>query len=164
MEYIECGKIVGTHGIKGEVKIEPWCDSPDFLMEFEELFLKDGGKMKVKSTRAHKGNILAVFEGISDLNAAAALIGTVVYLDRDDIELPDGAYFISDLIGTKVYNAVSGEYYGAIKQVLQNGAKDVYIVENNGKELLFPAIPEIIKSFDKENKKMDIIPLEGLFD
>ena len=108
-QFLEAGQIVNTHGIRGEVKIVPWCDSPEFLCQFEVLYL-DGRPLKVRSARAHKGNVLAFLEGVDDVNAAMALKGKIVSIDRTGVELPDGRHFIADLIGLEVLDADDESY------------------------------------------------------
>ena len=88
-QFLEAGQIVNTHGIQGEVKIVPWCDSPEFLLQFDTLYL-DGAPVKVRAARVHKGNVLAALEGVADVNAAMALKGKTVSIDRSGVVLPEG--------------------------------------------------------------------------
>lgn len=166
-EYLECGKIVTTHGIKGEVKIEPWADSAEFLTEFKNFYLNNGEKqLKVKSSRVHKNSLLALFEGVDSMNEAEKLRGSVIYIKRADAYLPEGIYFWQDLIGLQVVD-VNDEsiFYGEITDISNiPGANDVYYLKKDGKEYLIPGIKEIIIKTDLENNKMYISPLEGLFD
>ena len=90
--FLEAGQIVNTHGIQGEVKIVPWCDSPEFLCSFDLLYL-DGSPIKVLSAKPHKGNVLARLEGVDDVAAAMRLKGKTVSIDRTGVELPDGRHF-----------------------------------------------------------------------
>ena len=86
-KFLEAGQIVNTHGVQGEVKIVPWCDSPEFLCQFDVLYI-DGQPVRLRSARVHKGNVLATLEGISDVNAAMRLKGKKVSIDRTGVELP----------------------------------------------------------------------------
>ena len=98
-KYLEAGRIVATHGIKGEVKVQPWCDSPQVLCNLSVLYF-DNGKTPVKvGARPHKNAVIMKIEGVNSAQDAAALRGRVLYLDREDIQLDDGTYFIQDLIG-----------------------------------------------------------------
>ena len=165
-EYLEAGKIVNTHGIKGEVKIMPYTDIPEILCEFETLYLNKG-KTPVKITRAyvHKNVVIIKIDGVDTIEEAQKYIGKMLYMDRNDVELPEDVYFIQDIIGLTVKNAQTGEVYGKITDVYQNGATDVYsIKKENGKELMFPYIDDVVKKIDIEAGEMLIIPLEGLFD
>ncbi|UQT47550.1 ribosome maturation factor RimM [Flavonifractor plautii] len=103
-QFLEAGQIVNTHGIQGEVKIVPWCDSPEFLLQFGTLYL-DGTPVRVRAARVHKGNVLAALEGVADVNAAMALKGKTVSIDRSGVVLPEGRHFIADLLGLEVLDA-----------------------------------------------------------
>ena len=126
-KFLEAGQIVNTHGVQGEVKIVPWCDSPEFLCQFDVLYI-DGQPVPVRSSRVHKGNVLATLEGVSDVNAAMRLKGKKVSIDRTGVELPDGRHFLADLMGLEVRDAQSGEVLGKIEDVLTLPANNVYVV------------------------------------
>ncbi len=166
-QYLETAKIVATHGIRGEVRCQYYCDSAELLCEFEELYLDKNGGNPVEITRAypHKNVVIMKFEGIDTVEAAQKLVGKTLYMNRDDLELPDGVYYIQDIIGLTVKDIDSGEVYGKISDVYQNGATDVYsIKKENGAELMFPCIDEVVKKIDLGAGEMLIKPLEGLFD
>lgn len=166
-QYLETAKIVATHGIRGEVRCQYFCDSADFLCEFDELYLDKNGEKPVEIARAypHKNVVIMKLEGIDTVEDAQKLIGKTLYMDRDDVELPEDVYFIQDIIGLVVKDIDSGEVYGKISEVYQNGATDVYsIKKENGTELMFPYIDEVVKKIDIEAGEMLIKPLEGLFD
>lgn len=166
-QYLETAKIVATHGIRGEVRCQYFCDSAEFLCEFEELFLDKKGEKPVLITRAypHKNVVIMKLEGVDTVEDAQKLIGKTLYMNRDDVELDEGVYFIQDIIGLVVKDIESGEVYGKISDVYQNGATDVYsIKKENGRELMFPYIDEVVKKIDIEAGEMLIKPLEGLFD
>lgn len=166
-QYLETAKIVATHGIRGEVRCQYFCDSADFLCEFDELYLDKNGEKPVEIARAypHKNVVIMKIEGIDTVEDAQKLIGKTLYMDRDDVELPEDVYFIQDIIGLVVKDIDSGEVYGKISEVYQNGATDVYsIKKENGTELMFPYIDEVVKKIDIEAGEMLIKPLEGLFD
>jgi 16S rRNA processing protein RimM len=114
-KYLECGKIINTHGVKGGIKIESWCDSPETLAELTEIYFKKGDSYemrKVLSSTVMKRHVMAYIEGVTDIDSAAALKETVIYADRDDIPLDEGDYFIIDLVGLPVIDADSGVEYG----------------------------------------------------
>lgn len=163
-EYLEAGKIVTTHGIKGEVKIMPYTDTPELLCEFERLFIgKDKTELYIERSRVLKNMVIAKIEGIDTVEAAEKYRNKLLYMHRDDLELDENTFFIQDLIGMEVKDADSGFSYGKITDVLQNGANDVYVI-NGDREYLVPAIPDVVISTDIENDLMIIRPLEGLFD
>ena len=164
-KYLEIGKIVSVFGIKGEVKVEPWCDSPDFLCEFDTLYYKSGTPVEIERSRVHKNQALLKIKGIDTPEEGVKLRGRVLYMDRDDVELEEGFYFQQDLIGLLVKNSESGEEYGTISDVLQTGANDVYeITDSDSNKKYIPAIPDVIDKVDIEKGEMLITPLEGLFD
>ena len=93
-EFIEAGRIVNTHGVIGEVKIEVWLDSPQFFKSFKTLYLKNGQALKVLSAKTHKGFVIAKLEGVDDINAAMVLKGKDISIRRSDAALPRGAFFL----------------------------------------------------------------------
>lgn len=165
-QYLETGKIVGTHGIRGMVRVQPWSDSGEFLTNFKRFFLSpDGGsELKTVKIQPHGGVVLIAFKGVDSVEQAEALRGKTLYISRDDIALPEGRYFIDDLIGCEVFDADSGEKYGVISEVSQTGANDVWHIKSGGKEYLLPAIGEVIVSVDPQNERLEIRPMKGIFD
>lgn len=163
--FLECGKIVSTHGLRGEVKVLPWSDGPEALVPIETFYL-DGGKtpMKAEKCRVQKNMVLLKLEGVDTPEAAQALRGRVLWLDREEDTLEEGQYYIQDLIGLSVEDADTGEVYGTLRDVTETGANDVYhIAFPDGTIQLIPAIPQVVISIDIEVGKMLIRPLEGLF-
>ena len=166
-EYLETGKITSTHGIKGEVRIEPWCDSPEFLKKFKTLYFDSKGEKPVKiNIRPHGHMAIAKIEGIDTVEEASTLRNKVLYLKRSDARLPKGKFFIAELIDCKVINADNEEkIYGVISDVSETGANDVWhIKDENGKEYLIPAIPPVVISTDVEEGTIKIRPLKGIFE
>lgn len=161
-KYLDAGKIVNTHGIRGELKIYPLCDSPEFLLEFDRFFI-DGDEIKVISSRVHKNVVLMRLENIDHIDKAETMIGRILKIDSDDIELDEGQYFIEDLIGMRVVDADTGKEYGKLKSVIQTGANDVYEVQGD-KLYLVPKIDEVVIDTDLEKGIITIRPLKGLFD
>ena len=150
MRYLETGKIVGTHGVRGEVKLEPWADSPEFLLQFKTLYLSEQ-PYKVESSRVHKSQVLVKLQGVGSVEAAAALRGRVVKIDREEASLPEGKVFIADLIGLPVF--AEGVQIGKLTEVLNYPASDVYVVKGEH-EYLIPAVPAFVERAD---------PAEGIF-
>lgn len=164
-QYLEAGKIVTTHGIKGEVKIMPYTDYPELLCDFERLFIgKNHEEIIVERSRAFKGMVIAKLEGINTPEDAAKLRNKLLYMHRDDLDLDEDTYFIQDLIGIEVSDADSGFLYGKITDVMQTGANDVYVIKGDDREYLVPAIPEVVISTNIDENTMTIRPLDGLFE
>ena len=164
-KYLEVGKIVGTHGIRGEVRVDPWCDSPAFLAQFKILYLKEGqDKIKVVS-RPHKNICLVKIKDVETIEQAEMLRGQVLYIDRKDVKLPKGQHFIQDLIGCKVVDADNGTEYGELTDVFKTGANDVYTVKSSeGKDYLVPVIDDVVIEKNVEKGIILIRPMKGLFD
>ncbi len=165
-QYLEIGKIVATQGLKGEFRVQYYCDSAEVICDFDRLFLgKEKTELEVTAARPHKTLAILKVKGIDSVEQAKTLVGKMLYLNRDDAELPDGVYFIQDLIGLVVKDIDSGRIYGKIDDVYQNGAADVYSIKTeNGGQLMFPAIPEVLIDIDFDNEEMLIRPLKGLFE
>ncbi len=165
-QFLETGKIVGTHGIKGEVRIDPWCDSPEFLCMFKRLYLDPNGEsfIDVKS-RPHKNITITKIKGVDSIDSAEKLRGRVVYIDRSDISLEDGVHFVQDLIGLEVIDEKTRKVYGKISDVIFTGANDVYeITDENGKKYLAPVIDEVIIETNTDEGYVLINPMKGIFD
>lgn len=165
-QYLEVGQIVGTHGVRGEVRVNPWCDTPEFLKKFRILYFDATGEraVKVLSSRVHGNIVLMQLEGISTVEEAAVLRNKVVYMNRKDAKIPDNSYFIQDLIDCKVIDADNGTEYGVLTNVSETGANDVWHITKDGKEYLIPAIPPVVIETDVVSGVIKIRPLRGIFD
>lgn len=164
--FLEAGKIVGTHGIRGELRVEPWCDSPEFLKGLKHLYFEEGKtEVSLLSSRVHKRLLLVCIEGVTTVEQADALRGKVLYLNREDVQLEPGRYFVQDLLGLRAVDAGTGQEYGMVEEVFATGANDVYrIVDGAGREYLFPAVKEMIQSTDLEAGVVALLPIPGIFD
>lgn len=158
-EFIQAGKIINTHGIAGEVKIEVWLDSPEFMKRFKKLYAA-GREYNVQGTKVHKGFLLAKLEGVDDVNAAMALKNKEVSVRREDAKLPRGRYFIQDIIGASVVDEV-GKEIGKLTDVMETPASMIYIV-NGETEHLIPAVPEFILNTDADNGVITVHLIEGM--
>ncbi|WP_295085492.1 ribosome maturation factor RimM [Ruminococcus sp.] len=164
-EYLEAGKIVTTHGIRGEVKIMPYTDSPELLAEFDRLFIgKNHEEVNIERSRVFKNTVIAKIKGVDTPEDAEKLRNKVLYMHRDDLELDDDTYFIQDLIGLEVRDADTSDVYGTIIDVMQTGANDVYVIKGTDREYLVPAIADVVISTNIDDGVMTIRPLDGLFD
>ncbi len=159
--FLEAGEIVNTHGIKGEVKIVPWCDTPQFLCDFDTLYL-DGKPVAVERARAYKGNVIVKLAGVNDINAAMCLKNHIVSIDRADVELPEGRHFIADLIGLEVRDAATGAVLGTITDVLTPPANDVYVVSSQDREYMIPAVEEFLAETNIEEGYIRVRLIEGM--
>ena len=165
-KYLECGKIINTHGVKGGIKIESWCDSPEVLLDLNKIYFKTGygfEKRKIISSTVMKRHVMAYIEGVNDIDTAAALKETVIYADREDIPLEDGDFFIIDLVDLPVIDVDSGVEYGKVSDVFNTGASDIYTVKTPGGDRMIPAVPEFIIEIDTD-RGIFVRPIEGMFD
>ncbi len=165
-EFLEAGKIVGTHGVAGMVRIQSWCDSNEFFCKFKKLFLSENGagEIIVSSSKPHGNVVIAKIKGYDSIDAAETLRNKVVYVNRNQMNLEEGAYLIQDLIGCSVFDIDSNAFLGKISDVSKTGANDVWHIENDGREYLIPKIADIVKLVDIDNEKVMIKPIKGIFD
>lgn len=159
--YLEAGKIVNTHGIAGEVKILPWADGPEFLLDFDTLYI-DGQPVELKGARVHKNCVLAKLAGIDDINQAMKLRDKVVCIDREDVELEEGAFFLADLMGLEVREAETGKVLGTIHDVLTPPANNVYVIRGGEREYLIPAVPEFVLETNIDDGYLLVHLIEGM--
>lgn len=164
--YLEVGRIVGTHAVKGEVRVQPWADDGQFLLQFGVFYDKDGtARYRVKNARTHKNIVIVKLDGVDTVEQADALRGRVLFIDRADANLPEGRYFIQDIIGLKVIDADDGRLYGVIEDVTQTLANDVYHVRTeDGKVCYVPAIDQVLAGTDLDEGIVRIHSMKGMFD
>lgn len=164
-EELLAGKIVTTHGVRGEIKVFCYTDSPEFFDEIEKITI-DGhkGEYVIESSRAHKRASLLKLAGIDNMESAQLLVGRDVFVKREDVSLPEGRFYIVDIIGCTVFSE-EGEKIGVVKDVFSTGSNDVFSVEReNGKMSYIPHIDDIVKSIDIGDKKITVHIIGGLID
>ena len=164
-KYLEIGKILNTHGVRGTVKIDPWCDKPSVLVSQKAVYLKkaDGYyPLNIVHASSNGTLVLASFEGITTVEEAAKLKNTIIYAERSSIPVPEGSHFIVDLIGLDVINADSGKVYGKIANVLP-GAHDIYEIDTPSGKAYLPAVAEFVDRVDLESG-IYVRPIKGIFD
>jgi len=157
---IEAGKIVNTHGIRGEVKIQPWADSPEFLMGFSRIFIQ-GAPVNVLSARVHKSCVIAALEGVSGIEDAIRLKNKIVHIDRDEVVLEQGQHFVADLVGLNAVDYESGENLGIIAEVLSLPSNNVYVIRGV-REIMVPAVPDFVKEKNLEAGIIKLKLIEGM--
>ena len=163
-EFLEGGKIVGTHGVRGEMRVECWCDSPQFLAKFKTLYFDNGAQAVKVQSRAHKNMVLMKMPEVDTIEKADTFRGKIVYIKRSDIKLEKGVHFVQDMIGLEVVDSQTKKVYGKVKDVLRTGSNDVYEMEDENKKFFYiPAIPDIVDEIDIENNTLSITPMKGLF-
>ena len=157
--FIDAGKIVNTHGVRGEVRVEVWLDSPQMLKRCGRVFL-GGEEKKILSAREHKGFLIAQLEGVGDVNAAQALKNRVLQVARADVRLPRGAFFLQDIMGAAVLDE-SGAEIGKLTDILELPGQRVYVVRGETEHLI-PAVPEFILNTDAEKGVITVRLIEGM--
>lgn len=166
-QYLECGRIVGAHGVKGLMKVESWCDSPKILAAQKRVFLaeKDGFKEVSVVSAAVSGQVVLMgLDGYLNRETVQGMKNTVLYLSREDIPLKKGAVLLADIIGLPVKDLETGSVLGKVKDITDAPRSRIYVVETpNGKEVLLPDVKEFIKEINtEEGVFVTLIP--GFFD
>ena len=162
-QYLEVGKVTNVHGLMGEVKVQPWADSPEFLCQFKTLYV-DGSHfpMTVQRARVHKNMVIIKFEGPTDVPSALSLRNAILYIDRADVDLPEGTFFLADIHGLEVRDAATGEVLGKIADVLTLPANNVYVVKGGAREMMVPAVPQFIAETNIAGGFIRVNMMEGL--
>lgn len=166
VQYITIGKIVNTQGHRGEVRVIPLTDFPERFSAMDKAFIELNGQTKlinIEKTYPHKKFIIIKFAGINDMNAAETLKNAKLLIPRDELmPLPEDTFYIFDIVGVGVFTE-EGRYLGQVQDVLQTGANDVFIVEGETtRPLLIPALKQVVRDVDIEQKKMTVCLPEGL--
>lgn len=167
MEYIQVGKIINTHGIKGELKIIPLTDNIDRFDDLKSIFIgEEKTKVNIEKIWYNKGFVIIKLKEFDDINQVISYKDEYVYIDeKDKVQLPEDTYFIFDIIDCQVIDT-SGNKLGIVKNVMTNFSNDIYVVEDLklGKEHLIPAVKEFVVDINIEEKIITIEPIEGLIE
>ncbi len=166
-KYLECGKAVSTHGVRGTLRLESYCDSPEVLAKLRLMYRKTSSgeyiPMRVIASTVQKHMTLITFENIKSLDEAIPYKNTVFYADRDDLPTNDGDEFIADLIGLEIVDMESSEKIGRLKDVISPGGRDVYVIDDvRGGEFMVPAVSEFIKKIDVDGGRIEVSLIEGM--
>lgn len=165
-KYIECGKIINTHGCKGGLKIEPWCNSAEDFTALKSLYIKNKNefeKYSVIKASVFKQFVILELKEIDDMDKAIALKNITLYADRNDFALEEGEYFLTDIIGLDVIDYESGKIYGKVSDIINRGASDIYVVSTPNGERMVPAVDEFIIEIDVANG-IKVRTIDGLLD
>lgn len=168
MDYLEVGKIINTHGLKGEVKVASWTDFPQDFEKLDFVIAKKRSgeeQLGIKNIKYQKNNLIIKFDGIDTIEQAELYKNTILTVPKEALgELPEGVYYIADLIGCTVYNVEGGEI-GVLNDVFSTGSNDVYDIKRNGaKNLYLPIIDGVVEDVDIESKKITVNIPEGMED
>ena len=165
-KYLELGQIVNVKGLKGEVKVNSFTDDNTKFERIPNVFLKQKGNLKeysIESVGYNKNQVIIKFKGIDTIEEAEKLRNSYIVVDREIFgELPEGVYYIADLLGLDVYTE-DGTHIGKVDDIFSTGDNDVYVVKDElGKQKLLPGIDEVIKQIDLESGKIIVNLIEGL--
>ena len=162
-QYLEVGKITNVHGLMGEVRVQPWADSPDFLCQFKTLYVdKTHWPVQVERARVHKNMVILKLNGVTDVNGALAMRNAVLYIDRDDANLPKGSFFLADIYGLEVRDAETDEVLGKVADILHPPAKKVYVVRGGKREIMITAVDQFVKEINVDEGYMKVALIEGM--
>lgn len=163
MPQIEIGKIVNTHGLRGHVKVEPWCDGIETFEYLKRVYVNNV-EYGIENVKQQKNLFLLKLKDLDIVEDAQKLKNKVIYANEDEmLPLPEGVFYIKDIIGLEVYDG--DRFIGEIVDWIETGANNVYVIKRpNGKDVLIPAIDSVINEVDIENKKMSVNMLEGLME
>lgn len=166
-EYLECGQILRSHGINGGMIVKQLCDSYEVFEELKGVYLLENGeykRIKVKKCSPYKNEALIILDGITTPEEVTKLRLSYLYAHRNDILKNEGDFFIADLIGLEIKDAVTGMTYGILKEVINQGAQDLYVVEREGKTVGYiPAIEQFVKEISLESG-ITVTPIEGMIE
>lgn len=166
MDYIEVGKIVNTHGVRGEVKLNPSIDYVEELTDIKTFYVKtktDIIKLAAERVRIHKNCAIIKLSGVDTMSEAEGYRGKTFFIEKD-MDLPEGEYYIEDLIGLSVLAENEGDI-GVITDIFSTGAHDVYEVTTQaGQKVLIPAVSQFIKEINMEKKQILVCLIEGMLE
>ena len=165
-EYLELGQIVNVRGLKGEVKLNSFAEDDSVFETLKTVFIKKKNEMlekQIEKVSYTKNQVVLKFKDCNSIDEAEALRNTYLLVKKEDLgELPEGVYYIADLIGLDVYTE-EGELLGKVDDIYSTGANDIYVIKDEeGKERLLPGIDEVIKNIDIDSGKITVNLLEGL--
>ena len=160
-EFIEAGKIINTFGVRGELKVQPWSDSPDFLKRFQTIYI-NGAPVRLTSARVHQQNVLIKLEGIDDIDAALPYKNKIISVLRSEVKLAPGKHFIADLIGLEARDDSTGSVIGKVTDVLSYPAQDLYEIKGEHSSYLIPDVPDFVKELNPEEGYILFHVVEGL--
>ena len=165
-KYLEIGQIVNTFGIKGQVKVKPFTDDINRFDELKEVYVEKKHELKlfqIEKVNYSKNMVILKLKGIETPEQAETLRNSYLKINRKDAKkLPEGTYYIADLIGLDVYTD-EDKFLGKVDYIYNAGSSDIYVVKDEpGKEVLLPAIKDVLKQVDLENGKIIVHIIEGL--
>lgn len=158
-QLLEAGKIINTQGLRGEVKVQAWADSPEELLPYTR-FVAGRETLQVTGSRVQKGFLYLRFQDKETIDDVIPLKGKVLHIYREDLILPEGVHLLSDIIGSRALDE-DGNEIGIVEDILERPAANVYVIRAD-REILVPAVPEFIKKVDTDQKIVTVHLIEGM--
>lgn len=167
-EWIAVGTVYRKHGIRGDVKVYPLTDSPQRFLDFHEVVIEDREgrrrSVRIDRVRFQKDRLILHFEGVDTPEDVEPLLQSTVLIHRSEAApLPEGRYYYADIIGLSVYTE-EGRYLGTVEGIMETGSNDVYVVREGTREVLVPAIAQVLRKVDLKNQKLIVHEMEGLLE
>ncbi len=163
MQKVKIGQITAPVGIRGEIRVFPYTDRESRFSDIKKVYVGEGNdQYTIEKVRYDKGMVIIKFKEVTDRNTSETLRGKNLFVERDQYKLDEDSYFLDDLLGSSVFSDM-GIYLGQLIDVIQNTYQDIYVIKKeDGKSFLVPAVKEIIKSVDTEEKKVFIHLIDGM--
>ena len=165
-KYLRVGVITSPHGVRGEVKVYPTTDDAMRFKKLDHVILDLGRgesrELKIRQVKFFKNMVILKLQGVTDVNSALAMRNAVLYIDRKDVQLPEGSFFLADLMGMEVRDAASGAVLGQIADILTLPANNVYVVRGGARELMIPAVDQFIAEVNVDEGYLRVNMMEGL--
>ena len=165
-KYLRVGVITSPHGVRGEVKVYPTTDDVMRFKKLDKVILDLGRgetrELKIRQVKFFKNMVILKLQGVTDVNSALAMRNAVLYIDRKDVQLPEGSFFLADLMGMEVRDAASGAVLGQIADILTLPANNVYVVRGGARELMIPAVDQFIAEVNVDEGYLRVNMMEGL--
>ena len=167
-KYLECARVTTTHGVRGAVRLENRCDCPETLASLTRMYKKEGGcwkELTVLHASVQKSMVIASFREIPTMEDAIAMRDVILYADREDIPLEEGAHFIADLLGLPVLDDATGDKLGCVEDVICPAGQDIYVVKKeDGGTFMIPAVAAFIRAVSPEEGFIRVSLIEGMMD
>ena len=166
-KYLECGQITRAHGVNGAMVVNHFCDSAEVFMALKTVYFKENNEykpVKVKKSSPYKNSVIVTLDGFTTPEQVVSVRMKTLYAKREDILTDENDFFIVDLIGLEVRDASTNELYGTLKEVINQGAQDIYVIKREEKpDAYIPAISQFVSEISLETG-IKITPIEGMLD
>lgn len=166
-DVLAVGKFIGNHGLRGEIKVEYWTDTSEIFCDTKNKFIKKNNEnliLNIENFRYSKNHILLKLKNVNSREESCEFVNQIIYAHRHDILIDKNSFFIEELKECSVFDFGNNKFLGVLKDVINRGASDIYVIFSDNHEYLVPIIPGTVKNVDLENNKIYISPIKGIFD